>query len=195
MSFGFGSGIRIGVFFGGGWGGWGNWGWHPQWQNRTIIVNNNFFYRNNFNRGLVRPNSGRTAWFHDPVHRQAVPYSSQQLNSRFGGNPQRPVRPQGPRVAPGSERMGQRQIPAPPAGRPNVFGGVRDGGAARTQSDHGFSSLGPARSGVRGGKAEGAAVRPGTAPGQRGGAAPSPRGGAVPSPRGGAGSKRGGGQL
>jgi len=51
--------------------------------------------------------------------------------------------------------MGNRQIPASAASKNrSAFGGVREGGAARMQSDHGYSSLGPARSGggaMRGG--------------------------------------------
>ena len=44
--------------------------------------------------------------------------------------------------------MGNRQIPpSAPAQNRSAFGGVREGGAARMQSDHGYSSLGPARSG------------------------------------------------
>ena len=43
----------------------------------------------------------------------------------------------------GAERMGNRQIaPSAPAQNRSAFGGVREGGAARTQSDHGYSSLG-----------------------------------------------------
>ena len=41
--------------------------------------------------------------------------------------------------------MGNRQIaPSAPSGNRSAFGGVRDGGAARAHSDHGYSSLGPA---------------------------------------------------
>jgi hypothetical protein len=47
----------------------------------------------------------------------------------------------------GGERMGNRQIaPNSSNGNRSAFGGVRDGAAARSHSDHGYSSLGPARS-------------------------------------------------
>ena len=43
--------------------------------------------------------------------------------------------------------MGNRQIsPSAPAKNRSAFGGVREGSAARMHSDHGYSSLGPARS-------------------------------------------------
>lgn len=182
IGFGFGSGIRIGAYFGGAWGGWGGWGWRPQWRSRSVVINNNFLYRNNFNRGLGGANLGRTPWFHDPVHRQAVPYAIPKLSLRFGTNLHRPGMPQQglrreqppPTIPhlPGSDRIGRRQIaPAPPSGRSNAFGGVRDGGAARIQSDHGFASLGPARSAV------------GAAPRQGGGGASPRQGGAGGSSR------------
>ena len=47
----------------------------------------------------------------------------------------------------GAERMGNRQVaPSAPGRNRSAFGGVREGRAARMQSDHGYSSLGPARS-------------------------------------------------
>src|ERR1039457_2581224 len=49
IGFGFGGGINVGLFFGGGWHGWGGWGWHPGWGNRTIVVNNTFIHQYNFN--------------------------------------------------------------------------------------------------------------------------------------------------
>ena len=71
--------------------------------------------------------------------------------------------------------MGNRQVaPSAPNQNRSAFGGVREGGAARMQSDHGYSSLGPARSSG------------GSAP-RGGGGAPSRGGG------GGGGGNRGGG--
>ena len=59
--FGFGIGIPMGLYFGGGWGGWGGWGWQPGWGGHNIIVNNNFIHRYNFNsRGSASLN-GRSA--------------------------------------------------------------------------------------------------------------------------------------
>ena len=164
--FGFGLGINMGLYFGGGWGGWGGWGWHPGWGNRSVMVNNNFIHRNNFNAGRNGRLSGNSAWSHDSSHRQGVPYSNAAVSSRYGGNVRQNLQTRaaagqaqsrgatssssGVRGAggAGAERMGNRQI-APSASKANrsAFGGVRDGGAARAHSDHGYSSLGPARSG------------------------------------------------
>jgi hypothetical protein len=44
--------------------------------------------------------------------------------------------------------MGNRQISSSKPGKNrSAFGGVREGKAARTHSDHGYSSMGPSRSG------------------------------------------------
>lgn len=197
--FGFGIGIPLGVYFGGSWGGWGGWGWNPGWRAHNIIINNNFIYRHNFNssRG-VSPN-GRGNWSHDSSHRQGVPYANRALSTRYSNTvrenlrsrspaEQRQVRPPSPQQSPQSapERVGNRQIsPNAPNGNRGAFGGVREGEKARVNSDHGFSSLGPARTG-------GAAPRTGV---QRGGgvqpAAPAPqrREGGQPE-----GAQRGGGR-
>jgi hypothetical protein len=174
--FGFGVGIPIGVYFGYGWGGWGGWGWHPGWGGHTVIVNNNFIHRYNFNAGPRGNLSGRTEWSHDSFHREGVPYSNSALSNRYGATARQSLQPRSsfagqssPRGATnpsGGERMGNRQIPNnTPSNNRSAFGGVREGGAARMQSDHGFSSLGAGRSG-------GGAPRGGGAPsggGQRGG--------------------------
>lgn len=162
--FGFGIGIPMGLYFGGGWGGWGGWGWHPGWGGHNIIVNNNFIHRNNFNSGGIGSLSGRSAWSHDASHRQGVPYSNSALANRYRGNVRQSLQSRAPGgqtqvrgASPqsGAARMGNRQIPASaPSKNRSAFGGVREGGAARMQSDHGYSSLGPARSGggaMRGG--------------------------------------------
>ena len=75
---GFGSGIMVGAFFGG-FGGWYGWGWHPNWFGRSIIVNNGFFSRYGYGRGLVAGG----VWAHDPAHRMGVPYANRQVASRF----------------------------------------------------------------------------------------------------------------
>jgi Protein of unknown function (DUF3300) len=155
--FGFGLGIPMGLYFGGGWGGWGGWGWRPGWGNHSVIVNNNFIHRNNFNAGNSRSLSGRTAWSHDSSHRGGVPYSNAAVSNHYGGAVRQNLQSRatagqaqsrGAGSSSGAERMGNRQI-APSASRANgsAFGGVRDGGAARAHSDHGYSSLGAARSG------------------------------------------------
>jgi len=83
--FGFGVGISMGSYFGGGWGGWGGWGWHPGWGNRTVIVNNTFIHRNNFNTTNITNVHGSGAWSHDSFHRQGVPYPNRGLSQQYGG--------------------------------------------------------------------------------------------------------------
>jgi hypothetical protein len=154
---GFGVGISMGAFFGRGWGGWAGWGWHPGWGNHTVIVNNNFIHRNNFNAGHGASLNGSAAWSHDASHRQGVPYSSAAVSTRYGGGVRQSLQSRTSGGAPqsrgatspsGALRVGNRQVaPSAPRGNPSAFGGVRDGGAARAHSDHGYSSLGPARSG------------------------------------------------
>ena len=155
--FGFGLGINMGFYFGGGWGGWGGYGWSPGWGNHSVFVNNSFIHRNNFNAGGSRSLSGSTAWSHNAAHRAGVPYSNSAVSSRYGGAARQNLQSRAAAgqaqsrsvtSSPGTERMGNRQI-APSTSRSSgsAFGGVRDGGAARAHSDHGNSSLGPARSG------------------------------------------------
>jgi hypothetical protein len=165
--FGFGMGIPIGMYFGGGWGGWGGWGWHPGWGNHSVIVNNNFIHRYNFNSSRGGSLSGRSNWSHDASHRQGVPYSNSGVSSRYGGGARQSLQSRGAAgqtqfrgASPqsGGERMGNRQIaPSAPSRNRSAFGGVREGSAARAHSDHGYSSLGPSRSG-------GGASRGGSAP-------------------------------
>jgi hypothetical protein len=84
-----GSGIDVGLYFGG-WGGWGyggwGWGWGPNWFGHTVFVNNYFFnrYGYRYGSGFSGGYRGRTGWTHDPVHRLGVNYSTARLNSRFG---------------------------------------------------------------------------------------------------------------
>ncbi len=162
LGFGFGAGISVGAFFGGGWGGWGGWGWHPAWGSHTVIVNNTFIHRYNFNTVGVGNVHGAGVWQHDPVHRVGVPYANQQLNQQYRGNvrqnlaparpPEAPMQQGRPANQPG-ERFGNRSVPQsqPPSRNGSAFGNMGNGNAARTQSDHGYSSLGPARTGGGGG--------------------------------------------
>src|SRR5579864_3034259 len=83
--FGFGVGISMGAYFGGGWGGWGGWGWHPGWGNHTVIVNNTFIHRNNFNTTNITNVHGSATWSHDSFHRQGVPYPNRGLSQQYGG--------------------------------------------------------------------------------------------------------------
>jgi hypothetical protein len=196
--FGFGVGISMGLYFGGGWGGWGGWGWHPGWGSHTVIVNNTFIHRNNFNTTRITNVHGTSNWSHDSFHRQGVPYSNRSVAQQYGGGvranlaPRNNAGPQGGfrssapatggfrgNVAPNQgnsgfrgntapaasapsggfrnnsaaqsssagQRMGNRQIaPSNPGASRSAFGGIQNGAAARVQSDHGYSSLGAARS-------------------------------------------------
>jgi hypothetical protein len=147
----FGAGISIGTFFGPGWVGWGGWGWRPGWGTHNIFVNNSFIHRYNFAPGRIAGFVGTTTWEHDPAHRQGVPYASPVLADRYHA----PVRQNlAPHPLPGvarpaspGDRIGNRSVPpsAPPSRNRSPFAGMDSGAAARAHSDHGFSSLGPAR--------------------------------------------------
>jgi hypothetical protein len=181
LGFGFGGGINVGFYFGAGWHGWGGWGWHPGWGNHTVIVNNTFIHRYNFNTVNVANVHGTAAWVHDPGHRAGVPYANTELRNQYRANVRQNVAPRSApefnRPAQGAqpgERFGNRDIPrnVPQTQNRGVFSGSENSGAAaRAHADHGYSSLGPARS------------------------APAPR--AAPPPRsapagGGGGARRGG---
>jgi hypothetical protein len=153
--FGWGPAINMGFYFGAGWHGWRGWGWHPGWGNRTIIVNNTFIHQNGFNTGRLATAHGQSTWTHDPGHRSGVPYPNANLSGQYRGNVRQAVAPRAmPEAArnPGTqpnERIGSRDVPT---NRPTVqqnrsaFGGQENGAAATTHSEHGFSSMGPARS-------------------------------------------------
>jgi Protein of unknown function (DUF3300) len=188
---GFGMGIPMGMYFGGGWGGWGGWGWGFGWGGHSVMINNGFIHRYNFNSRGIGSLNGRSAWSHDASHRQGVPYSNSAVSSRYGGNVRQNLQSRGnagqaqvrgANPQSGAERMGNRQVSAPAKNR-SAFGGVREGSAVRTQSDHGYSSLGPARSGASAPRGGGGAPSRGGG----GGGAPSRGGG------GGGGGNRGGG--
>jgi hypothetical protein len=158
FGYGFGVGISIGGFFGGGWGGWGGWGWRPGWGSHTVIVNNGFIHRYNFNTAHLASVHGSGEWHHEPAFRGGVPYSSSRLNEQYRGNVRANVggRPMEQNARPANqpgERFGNRSVPAnPPAARNgSAFGGYGNGNAARQQSDHGYSSLGAGRTGGGGG--------------------------------------------
>jgi hypothetical protein len=141
--FGFGPAIQI-------FGGWGGWGWHPGWGNRTIIVNNTFVTRYNFNTTRIVNEHGSTVWNHDAFHRQGVPYTRPELQQRYQGQVRENLRtPQAHNFqAPASERMGNRQIETNNSYRNrSAFGGIENGAETRAHIDHGYPSLGPARSG------------------------------------------------
>jgi hypothetical protein len=147
-------GIHAGLFFGGGWHGWAGWGWHPGWGAHTVVVNNTFIHRYNFNTVNVRDVHGTTVWTHDAAHRQAVPYTTPALQQQFRGNVRQNLAPRPeaqPVRAPAqpSERVGNRQVPqsTPPAQNRTAFSGSQNSGAAaQVHADHGYSSMGAARS-------------------------------------------------
>ena len=183
LYFGFGGPINVGFYYGAGWHGWGGWGWHPGWGSRTVIVNNSFMHRYNYNTRNVSSVRGTTVWAHDAAHRGGVPYANQSLRTQYQGN----VRQNMARPSPGQvrtqmqqqgERFGNRQVPrnVAPAQNRGAFGGMDSGGAARQQADHGYSSMGAARS----------SPAPRAAPAQR--SAPAGR------PSGGGGHQGGGGR-
>lgn len=151
LYFGFGPGINVGFFFGAGWHGWGGWGWHPGWGGRTVIVNNTFVHQYNFNTTHLSSMHGTSVWAHDPAHRVGVPYSSPAVNNRFRGSVQqnlaaRPTTEQTRNALQSQphEQFGGRQIPQNTQQR-GAFSGMQNGRAASTHSEHGFSSLGAAR--------------------------------------------------
>ena len=157
LFFSFGPGIGIGAYFGGGWGGWGGWGWHPGWGGHTVIINNTFIHRYNFNSVHLAQLHGTSVWQHDSFHRQGVPYARPELSNRYQGSVRQNLQPAATQrarsgVSPSNERMGTRSVPQnnPHGG---VFGGMESRQAAQIHSDHGFSSLGPSRSGGGGGHA------------------------------------------
>jgi len=153
--FGWGVGINMGFYFGAGWHGWGGWGWHPGWGGHTIIVNNGFIHQYGFNaRGLAVAH-GTSNWAHDPSHRAGVPYANARLSAQYRGNVRQAVSPRAmPEAArngagQSNDRVGDRNLPANrPAQQQNrsAFGGQENGAAANTHAEHGFSSMGPARS-------------------------------------------------
>ncbi len=149
--FGWGLPIRVGFFFGGGWGGWGGWGWHFGWGAHSVIVNNTFIHRYNFNSAHLAQLHGTSVWAHDPAHRMGVPYARPEMAQRYQNSVRENLRPaatqQARRTASQpSERMGTRSVPQNNP-RGGIFGGMGSGQAARINSDHGFSSMGAARTG------------------------------------------------
>jgi hypothetical protein len=167
-------GISLQFYYGAGWQGWNYWGWRPGWTTRTVVVNNTFVHRYNFNSSHLTNLSGTTTWSHDVSHRLGVPYPNQTLTERYrsgvrenlnsrtlsvgGGRPapaqaNRPAPSSattpsnGPRQGVPNDRVGAREVsPNTPNRDRSAFGGVENGEASRLHSDHGYSSLGPNRS-------------------------------------------------
>ena len=146
--FGFYPPVSMGFYFGYGWTGWGGWGWRPAWGTHTVIVNNAFIHRYNFNETRGVSLHGTTVWAHDPVHRMGVPYANAALRTEYRASVRSNLAaPAGRASGEPTERMGDRTVPqnAPAANR-SAFSGYENGRAAQQHSDHGYSSLGPARS-------------------------------------------------
>ena len=107
--FGFGLGIPMGLYFGGGWGGWGGWGWGIGWGNHSLFVNNSFIHRNDFNAGRGASLSGRSNWSHDASHRGGVPYANAGVSSRYGGNVRQNLQSRGASAGTAQSRGAQSQ--------------------------------------------------------------------------------------
>jgi hypothetical protein len=180
--------ISLRFYYGAGWQGWNSWGWHPGWTTRTVVINNTFVHRYNFNSTHLTNLTGTTTWSHDVTHRQGVPYPSQALTERYrsgvrenlnsrtlsvgGGRPApaQPSRPapsnsiapsNGPRQSVPNDRVGAREVaPNTPNRDRGAFGSVENGEASRMHSDHGYSSLGPNRSNPAQPSQRGAAQQP-----------------------------------
>ncbi len=180
VGFTFWPGIYLGGYFGGFgiWGGLG-WGWGPNWFGGTIIVNNHFFHRYGFREDHGFGRDG--VWAHDPAHRLGVPYANRELANRFRGGELRGGEFRGGEREPGGagaagRNFGGVERSAPgarfgspgfeqrnPEGNHSVFGGNRNGGETRMQSDHGFSTMhggfGGGGGGFHGGGARGGGGR------------------------------------
>ncbi len=181
FGFWFGPGIDIGFCFGG-WGGWGfggwGWGWGPNWFGRSIFVNNFFFHHYGYRNGFGGGFRGRTAWAHDPSHRNGAGYPNRQLSNRFG------AASQASRMAAG--RSGNfRGFTPGNTGNRNSFAGTGRAGA---------SPSGGGQAGPRGSQSAGASSgwQRFDGPGQRGQQAgsgmQSPRASSGQSPRASSGS-------
>jgi hypothetical protein len=154
------------------WGGWNNWGWGCGWGGRNVVINNNFYVRNNYRppHGIVR--NGNTVWAHNPNHRAGVPYPNRGVARKVGyplpgrPNDRRPgVRPPGgtrpnpgnPGPGNGNNRPGNPgpgNRPGPPSIQP-----VRPGQPSTQPTRPGQPSTQPARPGQPGTRP---APRPGT---------------------------------
>lgn len=173
IGFGWGPGVDLGLYFGG-WGGWGwgGWGWSPNWYNGSIMMNQSFFHRYGFNH--FHENAlGNSAWAHDPGHRLGVPYGNREVAGRFAGHAAGGELNRGAIGGRQQERMGSPGFEQRSAtGNHSVFGGYHNGAATRTQSDHGFSSMGAGRTfggGFHGGGGGGMRSGGGGSRGGRGG--------------------------
>lgn len=186
FGFGFFPGISIGAYFGGFgiWGGGFGWGWGPNWFGGGIFVNNNFFHRYGFAEYHGFGAGG--AWAHDPAHRLGVPYANREVANRFrGGNVRGGGNAAERNFSRGNNARGnnggvERSAPGARFGSPgfeqrnsgenhSAFGGARNGGETRMQSDHGFSSMHDGGGGFGGGGFRGGGFGGGGGGASRGG--------------------------
>jgi hypothetical protein len=143
IGWGWGLGINLGFYFPGCCG-WGGWGWGFGWGGGGLFVNNGFFHRYGFAEFHGGGAYGRAAWAHNPAFRGGVPYP-RGVASRYAGAAGvrgGEARPSAESVRSNMSRAGANEA------RPNnhsAFGGTNNGSKAREQSDHGFSSMGSAR--------------------------------------------------
>ncbi len=116
-------GISIGRFVGHGWGGWGGWGWHPAWGRRTVVVNNTFIQRYNFNTRHVVNVAGASRWPRETYRGPVTPYVPRASNEQFRGNFRQEFRSNGGpiRVQPRADAFAQPQARALPPPRAQVF--------------------------------------------------------------------------
>jgi hypothetical protein len=142
IGWGWGLGINLGFYFPGCCG-WGGWGWGFGWFGGGIFVNNHFFHRYSFHEFHGSEFHAQSAWAHNPEHRGAVPYPH-SVAGRYpnAGGARNEARPSAESVRSNMSRASANEA------RPNnhsAFGGTSNGSKARVQSDHGFSSMGSAR--------------------------------------------------
>lgn len=145
------------------WGGWSSWGWGCGWRTRGLVINNNFYIRNNYRVPNNVYRNGVSRWTHNPQHRVGVPYSNRAVAKRMGrpmpsGRPaNRPgagARPPGrpspetrPATRPTTRPSPGTQPSTRPAVRPDrsrdrtALGNIGNGDRARIESDRGYSSL------------------------------------------------------
>ena len=131
--------ISLQFYYGSGWQGWNYWGWRPGWATRSVVINNTFVHRYNFNSSHLTNFSGTTTWTHDVTHRQGVPYPTPALTERYragvrqnlsapqqsvGAN--RPAPAQASRPAPSIPTAPSNTLSAPRQSVPNDRVGARE---------------------------------------------------------------------
>jgi hypothetical protein len=145
----------------------------PNWYSGNIGINHSFFNRYGFGHFHGEKALGNSVWMHNPEHRLGVPYANREVAGRFAPNGAFSGGAAG-RFGASTRNLSRREAaPQQRFGNPDfeqwaytsnhsVFGGYQNGGMTRMQSDHGFSSMGAARTfGGGGGFAGGGGMRVG----------------------------------